>query len=153
MEEKVILLVEDNPDDALLTRIALEKSHIANKLVVVEDGVEALEYLFGQGKYAGRDTSQMPEVVLLDLKLPRLDGFEVLKQIRSNPATQLLPVVILTSSSEDRDIINGYKLCCNSYITKPVDFNQFVKAVQHLEMYWLVMNKNPYSSRDRKSGG
>jgi two-component system, response regulator len=143
MEEKVILLVEDNPDDVVLTRMALEKSRIVNKLVVATDGEEALEYLFGQGKYADRDSWQLPEVVLLDLKLPRVDGLEVLKQIRANPATSLLPVVILTSSSEDRDMIKSYKLGCNSFIIKPVDFNQFVNAVQQLQMYWLVLNCNP----------
>lgn len=146
MEEKVILLVEDNPDDIILTKIALEKSRVANKVVVAEDGVEALEYLFGQGKYSGRDTTKLPEVVLLDIKLPRISGLEVLKKIRSNPVTRLLPVVILTSSSMDRDVVGGYELGCNSYITKPVDFEQFVAAVRQLEIYWLVLNKNPYSA-------
>jgi two-component system, response regulator len=145
MEEKTILLVEDNPDDVILTKIALEKSRISNKIVVAEDGVEALDYLFGQGKFAGRVAGKLPEIVLLDLKLPRISGLEVLKQIRANPLTSMLPVVILTSSSMDKDIISGYKLGCNSYITKPVDFNQFLNAVQQLEIYWLILNKNPYS--------
>lgn len=144
MDEKVILLVEDNPDDVVLTKMALEKSRIANKLVVAEDGVIALDFLFGRGEYADRDSSQLPEVVLLDLKLPRLDGIEVLKQIRANRVTKLLPVVILTSSSADKDISSSYELGCNSYITKPVDFNQFVEAVQQLQLYWLVLNRNPY---------
>jgi two-component system response regulator len=146
VEEKVILLVEDNPDDVVLTKMALEKSRVANKVVVAQDGVEALDYLFSQGKYAGQAAVQLPEVVLLDLKLPRVDGLEVLRQIRANPTTNLLPVVVLTSSSEERDVINSYKLGCNSFIIKPVDFNQFVSAIQQLEMYWLVLNRNPYDS-------
>lgn len=150
MEEKVILLVEDNPDDVVLTKMALQKSRIVNQLVVAEDGEEALDYLFGQGKYSGRDSGQLPEVVLLDLKLPRVDGLEVLKQVRANPKTSLLPVVVLTSSAEDQDIIKSYKLGCNSFITKPVDFNQFVNAVLQLELYWLVLNRNPYSSAGGK---
>jgi two-component system, response regulator len=145
LDEKVILLVEDNPDDVVLTKMALAKSRVVNKVVVAEDGVEALDYLFGRGKYTGRDPGQLPEIVLLDLKLPRIDGLEVLKQIRDNPKTCLLPVVVLTCSTEDQDIIRSYKGGCNSYITKPVDFNQFVSSVQQLEMYWLVLNKNPYS--------
>jgi two-component system, response regulator len=151
MEEKVILLVEDNPDDVVLTKIALEKSRVANKVIVAQDGVEALDYLFSQGKYAGQAAVQLPEVVLLDLKLPRVDGLEVLRQIRANSATQLLPVVVLTSSSEERDVINSYKLGCNSFIIKPVDFNQFVSAIQQLEMYWLVLNRNPYDSEKGKN--
>jgi two-component system, response regulator len=150
MEEKIILLVEDNPDDVVLTRMALEKSRIINKLVVAEDGEEALDYLFSHGKYAGRDSGQLPEVVLLDLKLPRVDGLEVLKQVRANPATSLLPVVILTSSSEDQDMIKSYKLGCNSFIVKPVDFSQFLDAVQQLEMYWLVLNRKPNISTQGK---
>jgi CheY-like chemotaxis protein len=129
----------------------LEKSRIANQLVVVEDGVEALDYLFCRGKYAGRDSEYLPEVVLLDLKLPRIDGLEVLKQIRANPKTMFLPVVILTSSAEERDMISSYKLGCNSYITKPVEFDQFVDAIHQLEMYWMVLNRNPYNCTDRKS--
>jgi two-component system, response regulator len=148
LEEKTILLVEDNPDDVELTKMALAKSRICNKLVVANDGEEALDYLFCLGQYANRDHGQFPEVVLLDLKLPRVSGLEVLKQVRANPVTKLLPVVILTSSSMDQDIINGYTLGCNSFITKPVDFKQFVDAVQQLEMYWLVLNRNPYSPGD-----
>jgi CheY-like chemotaxis protein len=143
MEDKVILLVEDNPDDVELTRMALQKSRVANKLVVVEDGQEALDYLFCQNEYAARNCNDMPEVVLLDLKLPRLDGLEVLKQIRANPATKLLPVVVLTSSSADKDLCCSYELGANSYVTKPVDFQQFTEAVQNLGLYWLVINKAP----------
>lgn len=152
MEEKTILLVEDNSDDVVLTKMALERSRIANKIVVAEDGVEALDYLFGRGKYTGRNSGALPEVVLLDLKLPRVDGLEVLKQIRANPKTRLLPVVVLTSSSEDRDVVRSYELGCNSFITKPVDFKQFVTAVQNLEMYWLILNRNPYSSGEQYPG-
>jgi two-component system, response regulator len=153
MEEKVILLVEDNPDDVALTRLALKKSRILNQLVVAEDGVIALDYLFGRGKYTGRDASHLPEVVLLDLKLPRMDGFAVLKEIRANPVTSLLPVVILTSSTMDQDVLSGYKLRCNSFITKPVDFSQFVNAIEQLQMYWLVLNRNPYGSGNEKVMG
>ncbi len=150
MEEKVILLVEDNPDDVVLTKMALEKSRIVNRLVVAEDGEVALDYLFSRGKFTDRDSKQMPEVVLLDLKLPRVDGLEVLRQVRANPATNLLPVVVLTSSSEDQDMIKSYKLGCNSFIIKPVDFDQFVNAVQQLQMYWLVLNRNPNSPKSLK---
>ncbi len=150
MEEKVILLVEDNPDDVVLTKMALEKSRIVNRLVVAEDGEVALDYLFSRGKFTDRDSRQMPEVVLLDLKLPRVDGLEVLRQVRANPATNLLPVVVLTSSSEDQDMIKSYKLGCNSFIIKPVDFDQFVNAVQQLQMYWLVLNRNPNSPKSLK---
>lgn len=143
MDMKVILLVEDNPDDVDLTIRALDKNKILNKLVVACDGVEALDYLFGAGKYAGRDTSVLPELVLLDLKLPKVDGIEVLKRLRSNELTELLPVVILTSSKEEQDIINSYKFGANSYIRKPVDFNQFIEAVRQLGLYWLVLNEPP----------
>ncbi len=136
-----ILLIEDNPDDELLTVRALQKSNIANEIVVVRDGEEALNYLFGTGTFAGRDTSQLPQVVLLDLKLPKIDGLEVLKQIRLNPLTQLLPVVVLTSSNEEQDIITSYSLGANSYVRKPVDFTQFVEAARHLGLYWLVLNE------------
>jgi CheY-like chemotaxis protein len=146
MDAKLILLVEDNPDDVILTKKALEKSTVPYRLEVAEDGVEALDYLFGHGKYAGRDIKQLPEVVLLDLKMPRVDGLEVLKRIRANPATKLLPVVILSSSTMDRDVISSFELGCNSLITKPVDFNQIVVSLQQLETYWLILNGNPYSS-------
>ena len=131
MKDKVILLLEDNPDDEALTRRALGKHKITNEVVVARDGVEALEYLFGTGAYAGRDTSIMPQVVLLDLKLPKIDGLEVLRRLRAGARTKLLPVVILTSSNEEQDVVNGYGLGANSYVRKPVDFGQFAEAVQH----------------------
>jgi two-component system response regulator len=141
MDDKAILLVEDNPDDELLTLRALEKSNLLNKVVVTRDGVEALDYLHGTGAYAGRDRRPMPQLVLLDLKLPRIDGLEVLRRIRADERTQLLPVVVLTSSDEERDIVESYRLGANSYIHKPVDFLQFTEAVQQLGLYWLVLNK------------
>ncbi len=137
---KVILLVEDNPNDIELTRHALSRHNIANELVVAEDGVEALEHLFGKD---GQEPGKLPAVVLLDLKLPRVDGLEVLREIRGNERTRYLPVVILTSSNEDRDIIDGYSLGANSYIRKPVDFGQFSEAIRHLGLYWLVLNEIP----------
>ncbi|WP_031385558.1 response regulator [Desulfonatronum thiodismutans] len=143
MSRKIILLVEDNPDDVLLTRRALQKNNILNELVVAEDGVEALDYLFGQGAYAGRDVRVQPQVVLLDIKLPRLDGIEVLRRIRADESTKLLPVVMLTSSSEERDRLETYSLGANSYIRKPVDFHQFIDAVRQLGLYWLVLNESP----------
>jgi two-component system response regulator len=143
MMEKVILLVEDNPDDIELTLRALRKSNIANKVVVARDGVEALDYLFGTGAYAGRDTDDQPQVVLLDLKLPRVDGLEVLKRIRADARTELVPVVILTSSREEQDLIQGYRSGANSYIRKPVDFDQFTEATRQLGLYWLVLNEPP----------
>ena len=143
MKDKVILLVEDNPDDVELTKIAFEKNNIANKVIVAKDGVEALDYMFGTGLYAGRDVKDMPVVVLLDLKLPRIDGPEVLKSIRQNEFTRLTPVVILTSSAEEKDVINGYKLGANSYVRKPVQFDQFVEAIKHLGLYWLIWNEPP----------
>lgn len=143
MNEKIILLVEDNPDDVDLTIRALNKNKILNEVVVASDGAEALDYLFGTGIYAGRDMSIIPELILLDLKLPKIDGMEVLKRIRSDERTELLPVVILTSSREEQDVINGYKLGANSYIRKPVDFDQFIEAVKQLGLYWLVINEPP----------
>jgi len=135
-----ILLVEDNQDDVDLTLRAFRKSNIANDVVVVRDGVEALEYLFTTGRYAGRDPNALPQVVLLDLNLPRIGGLEVLEQVRAHPKTTLLPVVILTSSIEERDLVNGYSLGANSYVRKPVDFEQFSDAVKQLGLYWLLLN-------------
>jgi len=138
-----ILLVEDNPNDEALTLRAFKKNNIANDITVVRDGQEALDYLFGKGQYKDRDTSQTPQIILLDLKLPKIDGIEVLRQIRENPSTQLLLVVILTSSKVERDLIDSYKLGANSYIQKPVDFNQFTESVRQLGLYWLVINEAP----------
>ncbi|MCP5104584.1 MAG: response regulator [bacterium] len=143
MEEKFILLVEDNPDDEALTLRAMRKNNIGNRVDIVRDGAEALDYLFCRGKYAEKCPDTPPEVVLLDLKLPKVNGLEVLKQIRENPLTCLLPVVILTSSKEEQDMIAGYKLGANSYIRKPVDFGQFSEAIKTLGLYWLVLNENP----------
>jgi CheY-like chemotaxis protein len=143
MKNKVILLVEDNSDDVKLTMRALKKNNIKNEVVVAQDGVEALEYMFGEGKYAGRDTTVKPQVVLLDLKMPKMDGLEVLQRLRSDKRTHLQPIVILTTSSEDKDRVESYKLGVNSFIRKPVDFNQFAEAVQQLGLYWLVLNESP----------
>jgi CheY-like chemotaxis protein len=143
MKSKVILLVEDNPDDEALTVRALNKNKIANEVVVAHDGVEALDYLFGEGPHSGRDTRELPQVVLLDLKLPKLDGLGVLRRIRGDARTKLLPVVILTSSNEEQDRISGYGLGANSYVRKPVDFDQFVAAALQLGLYWLVLNEAP----------
>lgn len=143
VESKPILLVEDNPDDIDLTLFALTQSNIMNEVVVARDGVEALDYLFGRGRDVQRDLRQMPQVILLDLKLPRLDGLEVLRQIRADPRTRRLPVIILTSSNEEQDLVASYNLGANSYIRKPVDFGQFVEAVKQLGLYWLVLNQIP----------
>jgi CheY-like chemotaxis protein len=142
-DDRVILLVEDNPDDEALAIRALQRHHIGNEIVVAHDGVEALDYLFGTGIYADRDITLKPTVVLLDLKLPRVDGLEVLRQIREHDLTKLLPVVVLTTSSEEQDLLNSYSLGCNSYIRKPVDFLQFSEAIRQLGMYWLLMNEPP----------
>ena len=139
----MILLVEDNRDDEALTLRALKKNNIKNEVVVAHDGVEALDYLFGTGSYAGRDLTDMPQVILLDLKLPRVDGLEVLRRLRADERTRLLPVVILTSSNEEQDRINGYGLGANSYVRKPVDFAQFIEAVRQLGLYWLILNEPP----------
>jgi CheY-like chemotaxis protein len=140
---KSILLVEDNPDDEALAIRALKRHHISNEIVVARDGVEALDYLFGRGIHAGRDTTSKPTVVLLDLKLPRVDGLEVLRQLRADDRTRLLPVVVLTTSSEEQDMLSSYSLGCNSYIRKPVDFVQFSEAIRQLGMYWLLINEAP----------
>jgi CheY-like chemotaxis protein len=141
--DKVILLVEDNPDDEALAIRALKRHHIGNEIVVAHDGVEALDYLFGTGMYAKRDVNSKPAVVLLDLKLPRVDGLEVLRRLREDERTKLLPVVVLTTSSEEQDLLDSYSLGCNSYIRKPVDFLQFSEAIRQLGMYWLLMNQPP----------
>ncbi len=143
MKNKIILLAEDNPDDVKLTMRALKKANVLNDVVVAQDGAEALDYLFCTGKYAGRDCNQKPQVVLLDLKMPKVDGLEVLQRIRADERTRLLPVVVLTTSSEDRDKVESYKLGANSYVRKPVDFNQFTDAVKHLGLYWLLLNEVP----------
>ncbi len=147
MNNKIILLVEDNPDDELLTLDALAANHIGNKVVVARNGVEALDYLFGTGAYVGRDVTELPTVVLLDLKLPKVDGLEVLRRIRANENTRLLPVVILTSSIEDEDRLKGYTLGANSYVRKPVNFDEFVKAAGQLGLYWLLLNEPPLSGQ------
>jgi len=143
MSDTDILLVEDNPDDELLTIRALKKSNLLNKIEVVRDGAEALDFLFGQGKYKNRPVYNLPEVILLDLKLPKISGLEVLERIRANEITALLPTVILTSSDEERDLIDSYRLGANSYVRKPVNFAQFSEAVQQLGLYWLVLNQSP----------
>jgi two-component system response regulator len=143
MPDSVILLVEDNADDEDLTLRALKKNNITNEVVVVRDGAEALDYLFGTGNYSGRDTAILPQVVLLDLKLPKVDGLEVLNRLRNDKRTKLLPVVILTSSVEEQDLLRGYDLGANSYVRKPVDFGQFTEAVRNLGLYWLLLNERP----------
>jgi two-component system, response regulator len=141
--DREILLVEDNADDEALTRRSFKKNNILNEVVVAHDGVEALDYLFGTGAYAGRELTNLPQLVLLDLKLPKVDGLEVLRRIRGGERTRLLPVVILTSSNEEQDLINSYALGANSYVRKPVDFDQFNEAVKALGLYWLVLNEAP----------
>ncbi len=141
MEHKLILLVEDSPDDEALTLRALKKNNIANQVVVARDGVEALDYLFGTGTHAGRDMNVMPQVILLDLKLPKIDGFEVLRRLRAEERTKLLPVVILTTSNEEKDRLNSYGLGANSFVRKPVEFGQFIEAVGRLGLYWLLLNE------------
>lgn len=143
MDKKTILLVEDNPDDELLAIRALKKSNIMNEVIVARDGVEALDYLFCTGTYADRDMKVMPQVILLDLKLPKIDGLEVLKRLRNDERTKLLPVVILTSSKEERDLAESYRLGANSYIRKSVDFTQFAESIKQLQLYWLVLNQPP----------
>lgn len=143
MHTQPILLVEDNPDDEALTQRAFKQNNILNPVIVAHDGVEALDFLFGTGRYQGRDVSVQPQVILLDLKLPKLDGLEVLKRLRTDPRTQCLPVVVLTSSKEDQDLLQSYHNGANSYIHKPVDFSQFIEAVRQLGLYWLVLNESP----------
>lgn len=149
MDDKTILLVEDNPDDEELTLRALKKNNILNPVMVLRDGAEALDYLFCQGAYAGRDVNQRISVILLDLKLPKIEGLEVLKRLRADEHTRLLPVVILTSSKEEQDLISGYHLGANSYIRKPVDFEKFVEAVRQIGLYWLMMNEPPPRTTNR----
>jgi two-component system response regulator len=139
----ILLLVEDNPDDELLTLRALKKNNVTGEVVVARDGVEALDYLFGAGEYAGRDTGVMPQVILLDLKLPKVDGLEVLRRLRADERTRLLPVVILTSSGEQQDMLDGYGYGANSYVRKPINFEQFVLAVEQLKLYWLRLDEAP----------
>ena len=143
MAAKIILLVEDNPDDEALTIRALKKNRVTNEVVVAHDGVEALEYLFGTGAYLGRDTSRMPALIMLDLKMPKIDGMEVLEKMRSHESTKYLPIVILTSSKEEYDVARGYEKGCNSYVRKPIDFKGFSEAVGELGMYWLLLNEAP----------
>jgi len=138
-----ILLVEDNPNDVELALHALKKNNLTNHIQVVRDGAEALEFLFGSGAYAGREVNHTPKVILLDLKLPKVDGLEVLRRIKSDERTRLIPVVVLTSSREERDIVESYRLGVNSYIAKPVDFEQFTEAVRQLGLYWLLLNQPP----------
>ncbi|MDQ7024874.1 MAG: response regulator [Anaerolineae bacterium] len=141
----MILLVEDNPDDETLTRRALAKNGLANEIEVVRDGEEAVHFLFGEGRFTERDTSIQPQLILLDLKLPKLDGIEVLRRIRADERTQLIPVVMLTTSDEEQDRIRSYSFHVNSFIRKPVDFSEFMKAIQQIGMYWLVLNEPPIS--------
>ena len=143
MDNKMILIVEDNPDDEALTIRALKKNNIGNRLIVVRDGAEALDYLFCTGGYSERDPHDLPQAILLDLKLPKIDGLEVLKRIRAEPRTSLLPVIILTSSKEEQDLLQSYKSGANSYVRKPVDFNEFLEAARQIGLYWLILNEVP----------
>ncbi len=144
MKRKTLLLVEDNPDDELLTIRALRKHNLANEIVVARDGQQALDYLFGEGEYEGRPPEELPQVILLDLKLPKVDGLQVLERIRADERTRSIPVVVLTSSNEERDILRSYDLGANSYVRKPVNFEQFLEAARQLGLYWLVLNEVPY---------
>ncbi len=145
MQNKVVLLVEDNPDDEALTLRALHKHNLANEIIVARDGQEALDYLFGEGEHSGRDISVLPQVILLDLKLPKIDGLQVLEKLRAAEHTRNVPVVVLTSSSQEQDMIRSYDLGANSYVRKPVDFEQFLEAARQLGLYWLVLNEVPYA--------
>jgi len=144
MDRKMILLVEDNPDDEALTLRALRKHQIASDIVVVRDGVEALDYMFGTGVFAGRDLNYLPALILLDLKLPKIDGLEVLRRLRQEKHTRLIPTVVLTTSDEEADRVQSYHLGANSFIRKPVDFTQFTEAIRHIGIYWLILNEPPY---------
>ena len=143
MDKATILLIEDNPDDVELTLHAFQKNHMTNEVVVASDGAEGLDYLFGTGKYAGRDADEAPALILLDLQLPKIGGLEVLRRVREDERTKRIPVVILTTSDEEEDIVNGYNGGANSYLRKPVDFAEFMNAVKQLEMYWMVLNTPP----------
>jgi len=143
VDRRPILLVEDNPDDQLLTKIAFEKAHLGNELIVVGDGVAALDYLWARGEYVNRDPEKLPALILLDLNMPKLSGFEVLEKIRHEPSTAALPVVVLTSSAQDEDVLRSYRNGANSYIRKPVELDAFIKAVAQLQLYWMVLNVNP----------
>jgi two-component system response regulator len=145
VDRRPILLVEDNPDDQLLTRIAFQKAHLGNELIVVNDGVAALDYLWARGAYAQRDPADLPALVLLDLNMPKLSGFEVLEQLRANHATSALPVVVLTSSVQDEDVLRSYRNGANSYVRKPVELDAFIKALAQLQLYWMVLNVNPHN--------
>jgi len=144
MTNETILLVEDNPDDVELTMRAFRKNSIANNVVVAHDGIEALDYLFGRGAHINRNTADTPRLILLDLKMPKMDGLHVLEHLRADERTRLTPVVILTSSKEEQDLINSYKSGANSYVRKPVDFNEFLEAVHNIGLYWLLINESPY---------
>ncbi len=144
MQQKILLLVEDNPDDEVLTLRALRKHNLVNEIVVARDGQEALDYLFSEGEYSGRDTRVLPQVILLDLKLPKVDGLQVLERLRAEPQTRHVPVVVLTSSNQDQDMLRSYDLGANGYVRKPVDFEQFLEAARQLGLYWLVLNEVPY---------
>lgn len=148
MNTKPILIAEDNPDDQKLALRAFQRSMIRNEIIMVKDGVEALDYLFGKGEYENTEPPVLPAVALLDLKMPRKDGLEVLKEIRANKRTRFLPVVIITSSKEEQDMVNGYSLGVNSYVRKPVDFDEFLKAIQNLGLYWLLLNESPSGEHD-----
>ena len=143
MDGRTILLVEDNSDDVALTLRGLHKANILNEVVVARDGVEALDYLFGEGEYSGRDLSEMPALILLDLNMPRLNGMDVLKRIRADERTRLLRVVVLTSSTEEQDLVESYSLGANSYVRKPIGFEEFAAAVNQLGLYWLLLNESP----------
>jgi CheY-like chemotaxis protein len=151
--QKVILLVEDNPDDERLTVMGFRENRIANEIVVVHDGVEAIDYLEGKGDYDGREVACTPQVIILDLKLPKVDGIEVLRHIRQNPHTQFTPVVVLTSSIQEKDILESYALAVNAYVQKPIDFTEFTQAVKHLGMFWLLLNQAPADASALKGVG